>query len=81
VIDKNETTEWFPVRTGVKKGCCMSGFSFLLVIHWVMRRLAVEGERTGLRWNLTTMLEDLDLADDFALLSSTMNHLQLKIPG
>jgi hypothetical protein len=77
VIDENETTEWFPVRTGVKQGCCMSGFLFLLVIDWVMRR-TVEGERTGLRWNLTTMLEDLDFADDIALLSSTMNHLQQK---
>jgi hypothetical protein len=48
VIDKNETTDWFPVITGVKQGCCMSGFLFLLVIDWVMRR-TVEGERTGIR--------------------------------
>jgi hypothetical protein len=77
VIDENETTDWFPVITGVKLGCCMSGFLFLLVIDWVMRR-TVEGERTGIRWDFTTMLEDLDFADDLALLSSTMNHLQHK---
>jgi hypothetical protein len=45
VIDENETSEWFPVRTAVKQGCCMSGLLFLLVIDWVMRR-TVEGERT-----------------------------------
>jgi hypothetical protein len=77
VIDENETTDWFPVITGVKQGCCMSGFLFLLVIDWVMRR-TIEGERTGIRWDFTTMLEDLDFADDLALLSSTMNHLQHK---
>ena len=77
VIDENETTEWFPVMTGVKQGCCMSGFLFLLVIDWVMRK-TVDGERTGIRWNFTNMLEDLDFADDLALLSSAMNHLQQK---
>ena len=77
VIDENETTDCFPVRTGVKQGCCMSGLLFLLIIDWVMRQ-TVEGERTGIRWNFTTMLEDLDFADDIALLSSTMNHIQRK---
>ena len=77
VIDEGGTTEWFPVMTGVKQGCCMSGFLFLLVIDWVMRRTTV-GERTGIRWDFTTMLEDLDFADGLALLSSAMNHLQQK---
>ena len=35
-------------------------------------------EKTGIRWKFTTMLEGLDYADDIALLSSTMNHLQHK---
>ena len=77
VIDEGVTTEWFSVMTGVKQGCCMSGFLFLLAIDWVMRRTTV-GERTGIRWDFTTMLEDLDLADDLALLLSAMNHLQQK---
>ena len=77
VVDENETTDFFPVLIGVKQGCCMSGFLFLLVIDWVMRQ-TVEGERTGIRWNFTTVLEDLDFADDIALLSSTMGHLQTK---
>ena len=45
----------------------MSGFLLLLVIDWVMRQ-TVEGERT----------EDLDFADDIALLLLTLNHLQSK---
>ena len=47
----------------------MSGFLFLLSIDWVMNR-TTEGRRTGIRWKLTSVLEDLDFADDIALLSS-----------
>ncbi|XP_062590299.1 uncharacterized protein LOC134251894 [Saccostrea cucullata] len=47
------------------------------LINWVMQQ-TVRGNRTGIRWDFTTMLEDLDFADDTALLSSAMNHLQSK---
>ena len=77
VIDEGVTTERFPVMTGVKQGCYMSGFLFLLAIDWVMQR-KTDGERTGIRWDFTTMLEDLDFAYDLTLLSSAMNHLQQK---
>ena len=55
----------------------MLGFMFLLVIDWEMR--SVEGVRTGIRWMMTTMLEDLDFADDLALISSTFKQIQMKI--
>ncbi len=76
VIDKGETTEWFPVVTRVKQGCCMSGFLFIMKIDWVVRQ-TVENKKTGIRWNFT-VLEDLDFADDIALLSSTFDQLQTK---
>ena len=44
-------------------------FYFLLSIDWVMNR-TTESRRTGIRWKLTSVLEDLDFADDIALLSS-----------
>ena len=47
----------------------MSGFLFLLVIDWVMRR-TIEGRRTGIRWQFANKLEDLDFADDVALVAS-----------
>lgn len=53
----------------------MSGFWFFLVIDWVMLQ-TVDGERTGIRWDFMTLLEDLDFAGELALLSSTMNHFQ-----
>ncbi|XP_062566517.1 uncharacterized protein LOC134228832 [Saccostrea cucullata] len=75
VIDNNETTDPFPVMTGVKQGCCISGFLFLLVVDWVMQQ-TIRGKRTGIRWDFTTLLEELDFRDDTVLLSSAIDHLQ-----
>ena len=55
----------------------MSGFLFLLVINWVMRRSVEGGARKGIRWTMTTMLEDLDFAQDLALISSTFTQIQM----
>ena len=32
VIDGSGVYHWFQIKTGVKQGCCMSGFFFLLVV-------------------------------------------------
>ncbi|PIK62384.1 endonuclease-reverse transcriptase [Apostichopus japonicus] len=77
VVDEGETTEWFHVTSGVKQGCVMSGFLFLLAIDWMMKRV-LAGERRGIRWRFTTQLEDLDFADDIALLSAKHDHIQKK---
>ena len=77
VVEQEATPEWFELTTGVKQGCTMSGFLFLLIIDWIMRH-TVKDEGTGLRWKFTSKLEDLDFADDVALISSTQRHVQLK---
>ena len=68
---------WFDIKSGVRQGCARSGFLFLLVIDWVMRKTLRKGN-TGIRWMFTEKLEDLDFTDDLALLSSTRRQLQLK---
>ena len=78
VIDETSHLEWFEVLSGVRQGCVMSGFLFLIVIDWVMRR-TVENNRNGIRWKLTTTLDDLDFADDLALLSSRWSQAQDKL--
>ena len=78
MVDGDGRTEWFEVKSGVKQRCNMSGFLFLLVIDLVMRR-TVAHAGTGIRWKMTTMLEDLDFADDLALISSTYTQIQKKI--
>ena len=75
VVDGQDTTEWFKIPTGVKQGFNLSGLLFLLVVDWVMRNKLQEGN-TGIRWKFNTKLEDLDFADDIALLSSTRQHIQ-----
>ena len=42
-----------------------------------MRNTLQDGN-TGIRWKFNTKLEDLDFADDIALLSSTRQHIQAK---
>ena len=77
VLEEGEQTRWFKITTGVKQGCVMSGFLFLLTVDWTMRR-TTEGHRNGIRWNFTSMLEDLDFADDIVLVSSKYEHIQNK---
>ena len=78
MVDGDGRTDWFEVKSGVKKGFNMSGFRLLLVIDWVMRK-SVKSASTGIRWKMTTMLEDFDFAEDLALISSTFTHIQMKI--
>ena len=77
VEDQGETGKWFNIKTGVKQGCNMSGFMFLEVMDWILRRSFGEGENR-IRWKFTSKLDDLDFADDIALLSSTKHHIQEK---
>ena len=77
VMDDGEQTRWIKITTGVKQGCVMSGFLFLIAIDWVMRK-TTHGHKNGIRWNFTSVLEDLDFADDIALISSKYEHIQSK---
>ena len=60
MLGDGEESEWSRVTTGVKQGCTMSGFLFLLVIDFVMKR-HVRGEPTGIRWNFATKILTLQM--------------------
>ena len=77
VEDQGETCEWFAIKTGVKQGCNVSAFLFVIVMDWVMRRAVGSGEN-GIRWKFTSRLDDLDFADNIVLLSSTKQQIQGK---
>ena len=72
VLDNGQTSEWFKAETGVKQGCVMSGFLFLLAVDWIMCETTKQAN-TGIRWRFMDQLEDLDFADDIALISTTQH--------
>ena len=56
----------------------MSGFLLLIVIDRIMKR-TVQDNNTGIRWKLWSKPDDLDYADDIALISSTRGKIQQKV--
>ena len=77
VLHAGQLSESFEVKTGVRQGCLLSPFMFLLVIDWIMKT-TTSGRKNGIQWNLWTQLDDLDFADDLALLSHNHNQMQDK---
>lgn len=77
VICGNDLTDSFGVKTGVKQGCVLSPFLFLLGIDWIMKQ-TTDDARRGLRLTIFRSLEDLDFADDIVLLSQKQTDMQAK---
>ena len=49
VIHDGQFTKSFSIETGVKQGCILSPFLFLLTIDWIMKT-STEGKKTGIQW-------------------------------
>ncbi|CAH8472212.1 unnamed protein product [Schistosoma guineensis] len=77
IVHGGQLTKLFEVKTGVRQGCLLSPFLFLLVIDWIMKTSTSEGKR-GIQWTSQMQLDDLDFADDQALLSQTQQQMQEK---
>ena len=77
IIHKGKLTTFFEITTGVRQGCLLSPFLFLLCIDWILRQ-STENEQNGIQWTIESKLDDLDFADDVALLSHTLKQMQDK---
>ncbi|VDP25893.1 unnamed protein product [Schistosoma curassoni] len=77
IVYGGQLAKSFEIKTGVRQGCLLSPFLFLLVIDWIMRTSTSEGKR-GIQWTSRMQLDDLDFADDLALLSQTKQQMQEK---
>ena len=77
VIHDGQLGESFDVKTGVRQGCLLSPFLFILALDWLMKE-TTGGRRNGIQWTLWTQLDDLDYADDIALMSHTKEQMQAK---
>ena len=78
VIDGSGVYDWFEIKTGVKHGCGMYGFIFLLAVDWVTRKTTRHGN-TGIRWKFNSFMENLDFAYDLAMNSISTKNIQTKI--
>ena len=77
VVHAGELSEPFEIKTGVRQGCLLSPFLFLIAIDYIMRE-ATRGRKNGIQWSLSKQLDDLDFADDIALLSHNHRQMQQK---
>ena len=77
VLHEGTLSDKFEVKTGVRKGCLLSPFMFLLAVDWIMRE-STKGRRNGIQWTLWNQLDDLDFADDIALLVHKYTQMQDK---
>ena len=73
ILHEGGLTESFSIESGVRQGCLLSPFLFLLAVDWIMKETTT-GSRNGIQWSLVEQLEDLDFADDLALLVHTVSY-------
>ena len=57
-------TEMFDIKTGVRQGCILSPFLFLITIDFIMTK-AMDDASFGIEWG-QKRLADLDFADDIS---------------
>ena len=77
VIHRRQPTEAFNVKTGVRQGCLLSPFLFLIAVDWITRTATAKA-RNGIQWTPWLQPDSLDFADDLALLSYTHQQMQEK---
>ncbi|VDP36230.1 unnamed protein product [Schistosoma margrebowiei] len=77
VVHGGQLTDAFQVRTGLRQGCLLSLFLFFLAIDWIMKTSTSE-RKHGIQWTARNQLDNLDFADDLALLSRTHEQMQMK---
>lgn len=70
--------EAFSINTGVRQGCVLSSLLFLVSLDNVIARTNMEVP-TGIQFTINTRLDDLDYADDLALLSNSFDGIAQKL--
>ncbi|BHF70479.1 hypothetical protein SprV_0301353000 [Sparganum proliferum] len=74
VLVRNNLSQPFGIRSGVRQGCILSPILFNYAIDWILGRALRESD--GVEFAPGHRLNDLDYADDIALLASSFGDLQ-----
>ena len=77
VVLNGSLTEPFSILTGVRQRCLLSPFLFLLAVDWIIAS-TIKGCQRRIQWTLSKQLDDIDFADDVALLSHCHANMQNK---
>jgi Reverse transcriptase (RNA-dependent DNA polymerase)/Domain of unknown function (DUF6451) len=78
VLHSGNLSAPFETRCGVRQGCIISPMLFLCAIDEILHS-ALDGKKRGIWWTPFKHLEDLDFADDIALLAQSATHMQSKL--
>ena len=78
IVHSGLLTESFEMLTGVRQGCLLSPLLFLVVLDWVSKQAFGTSAR-GIQWHLMKRLEDLEYADDLALLTHRVQDMRSKM--
>nr|VZI41908.1 unnamed protein product [Spirometra erinaceieuropaei] len=71
---RNNLSQPFGIRSGVRQGCILSPILFNYAIDWILGRVLRDSD--GVEFAPGHRLTDLDYADDIALLASSFGDLQ-----
>ncbi|BHF74169.1 hypothetical protein SprV_0401725300 [Sparganum proliferum] len=74
VLARNNLSQPFGIRSGVRQGCILSPILFNYAIDWILGRALRDSD--GVEFAPGHRLTDLDYADDIALLASSFGDLQ-----
>jgi hypothetical protein len=80
VLHRGKLSEQFQVHSGLRQGCSLSPFLFLLVISDVLCKSLANSDK-GIRWTLFNRLNHLDYADDITFLSHQIMDLSEMVPN
>ena len=70
----NEVSNWFCIKSGVKQGCALSPFIWIILMDLVLRSTGKVMGDHGFKWEGKTLL-DLDYADDLIILDESVSKM------
>ena len=70
----NEVSSWFHIKSGVKQGCVLSPFTWIISMDFVLQSRGKAMGDHGIKWGGKTLL-DLDYADVLSILDKSVSKM------